>query len=395
MGKCTPIISDRWYSHLLPDYDQLSSAWAKDIDYPLGDSFSLTRLAQYLSITIGDSSAKEEFLTFIKAYYIAKKLGKTSDQVVSEHGQRLIDIPLSSVITRMGYGTESSNGVEPLQLIAQLPSPIYLTTSYFNFIELALQKQHRQPQAELCIWNDNIRGVSDDSINSLPSLHYLIAQSFNSDELQDLCLRLGEEYENIPGTGRAAKARELVLYMQRRQRLPALVELAKQFRPTLKWPDLLLSSPMDSGIADAWKSVFRENSSYRPTPENPLVYHLYGVETYPRLMVLSEDNHLDFLIRISQERRLIPPIIAQALEDSSLLLLGYRIHDWDFRTIFRGLISSRRGVRREVSIAIQLEPEAYTSEAQKYLEHYFREVEFKVFWGTPFDFIAELTKYLN
>jgi hypothetical protein len=52
--------------------------------------------------------------------------------------------------------------------------------------------------------------------------------------------------------------------------------------------------------------------------------------------VLTEDDYLDFLVKVSWDNTVIPPRIAEALTDSSLLLLGYHLQDWDFRVMFRG-----------------------------------------------------------
>jgi hypothetical protein len=64
-------------------------------------------------------------------------------------------------------------------------------------------------------------------------------------------------------------------------------------------------------------------------------------------------------------------------------------------TLFRGLISSRRGSRREISVAIQLEQEENSEGAQAYFEQYFSDVDFKVFWGNTQDFLSEIFIYVG
>ena len=63
------------------------------------------------------------------------------------------------------------------------------------------------------------RGGQDPDV---AELYQLLIQRFNLQELQDLCFDLGVDFEDLGGTGRKAKARELVQYMQRRGRLDAL-----------------------------------------------------------------------------------------------------------------------------------------------------------------------------
>lgn len=139
---------------------------------------------------------------------------------------------------------------------------------------------------------------------------------------------------------------------------------------------------------------------FKPTPENPLVFHVFGLETYPESMVLNEDDYLDFLAIISkdtnQKKPLLPVYLRKALTQSSLILLGYRLRDWDFRVMFRGLISSTPDSLRTFNLAIQLKPERNVSADQirDYLEKYFGVSNFKVEWNTPQGFISKLNEEL-
>ena len=94
-----------------------------------------------------------------------------------------------------------------------------------------------------------------------------------------------------------------------------------------------------------------------PSAEEPLVYHLYGLESYPESLVLSEDDYLDFLARVSQdvsqENPIIPWYLRKALTKSSLLLLGYRLQDWDFRVLFRGIINTTPRITAQKSPAVR------------------------------------------
>ena len=69
------------------------------------------------------------------------------------------------------------------------------------------------------------RGGQDPDV---AELYQLLIQRFNLQELQDLCFDLGVDYEDLGGTGRKAKARELVQYMQRRGRLDALLQAIQE-----------------------------------------------------------------------------------------------------------------------------------------------------------------------
>jgi hypothetical protein len=136
-------------------------------------------------------------------------------------------------------------------------------------------------------------------------------------------------------------------------------------------------------------------SGYEPTMTNPLVYHLHGHFGLHESMVLTEDDYLDFLVNVSTDQSLVPPRIKQAISGTSLLFVGYRLADWNFRVLFRGLVSnSERGMRR-VSVTVQFpEPSGEDAEMadkiRDYLDRYFGQIDMRVYWGSSSEFAMEL-----
>jgi hypothetical protein len=125
---------------------------------------------------------------------------------------------------------------------------------------------------------------------------------------------------------------------------------------------------------------------WQPTALEPLVFHLYGIDSCPESLVLSEDDYLAFLVNIAGGRHLIPNRLRQALNDSSLLLLGYELADCDFRTLLYSLIKTRSYCLQSVC-ALQLQP---SPEEQAYLNRYMEVVSFKVFWGDFSEYLRQL-----
>jgi SIR2-like domain len=137
------------------------------------------------------------------------------------------------------------------------------------------------------------------------------------------------------------------------------------------------------------------------TPARPLVYHLHGHSDVPQSMVLTEDDYLAFLVRISKDNSepLLPSQIRSALASTSLLFVGYSLADWDFRVLFRGLIGSLGATLGYTSVAVQLdpssaeEPEERRREAQQYLNSYFEKIQtikVRMYWGDAREFAREL-----
>lgn len=64
-------------------------------------------------------------------------------------------------------------------------------------------------------------------------LRQTLATRFSLEELRTLCQDLGVDYEDLPAMGKTGKARELISYLQRRDRLADLVEVINRKRPDI------------------------------------------------------------------------------------------------------------------------------------------------------------------
>jgi hypothetical protein len=71
----------------------------------------------------------------------------------------------------------------------------------------------------------------------LTRLRQVLATHFDEDELRTLCFDLEIDYDDLAARGKANKARELVEHLERRDLIPDLVRIGKQFRPQVCWDD--------------------------------------------------------------------------------------------------------------------------------------------------------------
>lgn len=145
-----------------------------------------------------------------------------------------------------------------------------------------------------------------------------------------------------------------------------------------------------------------------PTPEAPLVYHVFGVFHEPDSLVLTEDDFFDFVIATSTYK-LMPMVVRGSLTDSALLFLGFRLDDWTFRVLFRLIMNleGSAGMRKYSHVGVQVSPEEHSladvERARRYLERYFgsdrggglSEPPITLYWGSPADFLAELGRRLE
>jgi hypothetical protein len=82
----------------------------------------------------------------------------------------------------------------------------------------------------------NVGELDPESAAYLGRLHGILLASFNREELRQMCFKLGIEFDDLEGTTRTAKARELLLYFWRQGRLPNLATAVKNERPQVDWP---------------------------------------------------------------------------------------------------------------------------------------------------------------
>lgn len=77
----------------------------------------------------------------------------------------------------------------------------------------------------------------------LLALRDLFATRFSAGELEDFAFALGIEFEDIPGSTRSAKARELAQYLNRRGLMDKLKQKGPEIRPELPWAEIFGEAP--------------------------------------------------------------------------------------------------------------------------------------------------------
>ncbi|HRV92687.1 MAG TPA: SIR2 family protein [Anaerolineae bacterium] len=154
---------------------------------------------------------------------------------------------------------------------------------------------------------------------------------------------------------------------------------------------------------------YKVDLKYEPTIDKPLVYHLHGIESNSASIVLTEDDHLDFLIRISRDFNkpdVTPPSVGTQIATKILLLVGYELgYDapgWALQTVLKGLIEETQlNPRHPLSIAIQIDStendisNVDSQKWRKYLQSFFRTVQIEVFWDSTERFLAALWRELQ
>jgi hypothetical protein len=224
---------------------------------------------------------------------------------------------------------------ETHRVLAKLGLPVYITSNFDDYLERALLKEDRDVRVSVCRWN---KFIPED------------APAYNPD----------------PNPVK----RGLVPY--------AIVGKDE-------------GGALTYGAAEA---------SYNPTVSNPLVYHIQGHMQWPGSLVVTEDDYFEFLLNTAKDwPTLFLPCIFRAFGSGSLLFLGYKLRDWDFRVLFRLLATTlREGEHKHIAVQLspmsgaQLADAAKAASAARYFGKYFETPKIKVYWGTCQEFVAELRR---
>ncbi len=298
-GQVTPIVGPRVHGEWLPTPLEIADRWAEEHGYPFPDRDSLPRVARYMASSQGEDFPRDQLLYLLQDDLLAR--------LPEALRPRQKFATLTELVETVGWQTlTSANPNEIHRVLASLNLPIYLTTNPDSFMVEALKAAGRQPDRELCRWNE--------------------------------------------------------------------------------W-------------LDAWPSRFENDPDYEPSPESPLVYHLFGSDEELNSLVVTEDHYLDYLVRISAQMTRIPNRIWASLTDNALLFVGFSLEDWEFRVVLRGLVATRDRRRKLKHVGVQLEMEGAgeteTEAVQTFLQQYFQEADINIFWGTPAQFMAELREQME
>jgi hypothetical protein len=133
--------------------EQLTKEWATEIHYPMVDDHNIARVAQFYQVEQKESLlAKTKYLKFLTNYLLdLNEEEEGYKEVVSQ--MRMQEASFSEIVQGLDYPRFPQGLEDPLRILAKLPLKIYVTTSYYNFIERALEAENKKPRTQVCFWS--------------------------------------------------------------------------------------------------------------------------------------------------------------------------------------------------------------------------------------------------
>ena len=128
--KVLPFVGPEVCQPWIPLGKDIAIKWAHEYNYPLRDSYQLSRVAQFLTIQYDDSVTKDKLKNELET----------------------IKPPNFSLDTLRN---------ESLAVLADLNLPVYITTNYDHFLEAALRSKGKQPISDFCRWSVELKEFAE------------------------------------------------------------------------------------------------------------------------------------------------------------------------------------------------------------------------------------------
>lgn len=162
-----------------------------------------------------------------------------------------------------------------------------------------------------------------------------------------------------------------------------------------KWDDKLRDYANRAGL----DSIFDNNNEPEITPAKPLVYHLCGYAKEPRSMVLTERDYFDYIIHLNKDgiKGNIPTLIKRSLARSSLLIVGYQLHNFYIRDILQSITNDLDDhyLYNLMVLSFASGPNPNNSQ-QLYLDKYIKHMfSLRSVWSDPYSFSKTLREMMD
>ena len=178
---------------------------------------------------------------------------------------------------------------------------------------------------------------------------------------------LAQQYEDTEGFGPSALRATAEVILRSRLYRPSTVHQEIASLPfsliVTTGQDPLLSEALRAAGKTPMAQRYHPRGDKRDNPEfvlpgspaSPVIFHLFGSVEEPSSLVLSENDVLDFLIKVVSERPPLPNSLLRALKrpGQNFLFLGFGIGRWDTRVILKVLIRALELNRSGPAIAAE------------------------------------------
>jgi hypothetical protein len=152
--SCTPILGNGILESLLGSQHDIARNWAETYTFPMSphERDDLPQVSQYLSINQDPQFPRDELISYLQNELLkqyAEDLPADMDDMT----------PLEDLMIAVWEIHCERNPLEPHRILAELPLPIYITTTQSPLMSAALRSVGKDPQMEICRWHEDLEMI--------------------------------------------------------------------------------------------------------------------------------------------------------------------------------------------------------------------------------------------
>lgn len=176
-GQCTPILGEQLSELVFGSTREIARAWAREYGFPLAphQQGDLPYVAQFLSVDQDPDYPRENFVRAMRQAIIARYRADLPPPLATPRA------PLPKLFAEVARVRRERGQPDPYGPLAELPCAVYVTAAADTLLEEALRAAGKEPQTELCRWNDDL-------IANVPSV--FDAGDYEPDETKPLVFHL-------------------------------------------------------------------------------------------------------------------------------------------------------------------------------------------------------------
>jgi hypothetical protein len=191
-GRITPILGPGLSESLLGPRREIAQRWAEIYNVPVASQrrVDFPQVAQYMAVNEGPLYLRDKLMQYLRE----EMLRRYANDLPEELHQASLD----ELVTAVGAQHRARDPMEPHQLLAGLPLPIYITTDASNLLIEALTAAGKKPQVELCRWNEDLAdlpSIYDTEPNYRPDIQRpLVYHLFGRNQEPDSLILTEDDY---------------------------------------------------------------------------------------------------------------------------------------------------------------------------------------------------------
>ncbi len=203
-GNLLPIISGEALEDMIVgSHTDLVDRYAQVIDYPLQDRSELHRMAKFRSLDkkCKDQELKTEYLEVVAKHLIevANKDMDIPEEAINDAATAAASV--SDFVERLNLPTLGKERSNPLMILANLPLPVFITTTPYTFIEQLLRNAGKEPETEFCRWHSGLDSIASTLSSGTGNSHFqptkqkpLVYHLYGLDKYEDSLMLTEDDY---------------------------------------------------------------------------------------------------------------------------------------------------------------------------------------------------------